>query len=435
MADSPVATVMKNLRNPLYRNGYALILSTVSTSGLGLLYWTLAARLYTPEIVGANSAILSAMMFLSGGTLFGLNNALVRFLPVAGKKTMRLIALSYGVSVLFALLVGGAFLIGMHLWASSLAPILADPFLAISFLVATAGTSIFNLQDNVLTGLRQAVWVPVENIMFSITKIIFLLLFMNLYRDYGVLFSWTLPVLLTLLPVNWLIFRRLAPHNVKHTEEDLALLSTQPFLKYLTGNYASSLFFLAYTTLPPLLVTRLLGAAANAYFYLPWTITSSLFLVAVNMTTSMTVEAAKDQKNLRKYSISIFTHTLKLIGPIVLIILAGADLFLQIFGKNYAQEGAMLVRLLVTAAIPHLIISIFLSRWRIQNRIKNIVLMQAGLCSLILGLSFIFLPIMGIKGVGLAWLFSYTLIAILLIIPQALHIFQTDRNHKKVSGT
>src|ERR687885_2667573 len=92
--------LLAHVRLPIYRNAYALVLSSATTSGLGVVYWTLAARLYTPEAVGLNAAAISAMMFLAGVSQLNLMSALVRFIPTAGVRTQRLIVSAYLLSML-----------------------------------------------------------------------------------------------------------------------------------------------------------------------------------------------------------------------------------------------------------------------------------------------------------------------------------------------
>lgn len=91
---------------PLHRNAYALILSDLAASALGLLYWTLAARLYTPEQVGHNVAAISMMMLLAGLAFVPVRGVLLRFLSQAGAQTRRLIAYAYWVGVVLAWLMG-----------------------------------------------------------------------------------------------------------------------------------------------------------------------------------------------------------------------------------------------------------------------------------------------------------------------------------------
>ncbi|UCF98299.1 MAG: oligosaccharide flippase family protein, partial [Spirochaetaceae bacterium] len=104
-----------HLRIPLYRNGYALVLSSALTSALGLLYWVVAARNYTTEAVGLNSAVLSAMVFLANLSALNLNNALNRFIPTSGRAASRLVRSSYLISVGTALIASLIFISGLGL--------------------------------------------------------------------------------------------------------------------------------------------------------------------------------------------------------------------------------------------------------------------------------------------------------------------------------
>ena len=96
--------IMEIINTPLYRNAYALALSTLSTSGLGILYWIVAARLYDAETVGLNSAAISTMMFVSGLAQLNLSDALGRFLPNTGKHTRLFILGSYVLTIILSFL-------------------------------------------------------------------------------------------------------------------------------------------------------------------------------------------------------------------------------------------------------------------------------------------------------------------------------------------
>src|SRR5512139_3328907 len=103
MATRPqLARLIDHLRTPLYRNGYALVFSSTATSVLGVVYWVLAARYYTTEAIGLNSAALSTMMFLASLAQLNLMNALNRFVPSAGAATARLVISAYGMSAVIA---------------------------------------------------------------------------------------------------------------------------------------------------------------------------------------------------------------------------------------------------------------------------------------------------------------------------------------------
>src|SRR5207248_8852906 len=97
-----------------------LLFSGAATSGLGLLYWAVAAHLYPVATVGLNSALLSAMLLLSGMAQLSLNNVLVRFIPAAGHDTRALILWSYLASGITAVILSLVFVIGIDLWSPTL---------------------------------------------------------------------------------------------------------------------------------------------------------------------------------------------------------------------------------------------------------------------------------------------------------------------------
>ncbi len=417
--------VMSHLRLPLFRNGYALILSAATTSGLGMLYWALAARFYPTELVGLGSAAISAMLFLSGLSQLGLNSVLVRFVPLAGRATTRLVVCSYLISAGLAVLLSFIFTRGLDVWAPALKFVGASPVWQASFMLATAVWCIFALQDSALTGLRQALWIPLENTAFAIAKIVLLVILAKSFQEVGIFASWNVPVFICLFPINFLIFKHLMPRHIRALNERAVPLTLEPIVKFVGGNYLGSLFFQASTALLPIIVTNLAGAHANAYFYPPWMIVTALQLVALNMATSLTVEATLDRAKLSAYSRRAFVQTARLVVPMVISVLLGAPLILQVFGSAYATEGSALLRLLALGVLPNILIALFIGLARVQNHPRLIVIVQGTFSLSMLGLSYLWLPTLGITGVGVAWVASQALVATCLL-PSLLRSFRGE---------
>ena len=99
--------VRGQLATPLVRAGLSLVASAGITSLLGLLYWSLAARRYSPAAIGATAALLAAMEIVAAVANLGLRTALIRFVPALGDRAARVVAVSYGVAGLTALARGG----------------------------------------------------------------------------------------------------------------------------------------------------------------------------------------------------------------------------------------------------------------------------------------------------------------------------------------
>ena len=72
---STIAARLGNWRtssvDPMYRTAYSLMANTVLTSLLGLVFWLVAARLYSSNAVGRDSALVSAMAWVTVPALVG----------------------------------------------------------------------------------------------------------------------------------------------------------------------------------------------------------------------------------------------------------------------------------------------------------------------------------------------------------------------------
>lgn len=410
--------ILSHLRTPLFQNGYALILSSTATSGLGLLYWVLAARAYSAETVGLNSAILSAMLFLSAVAQLNLGSVMLRFVPLAGGATRRLVALTYVASIVATIALAAVFVLGIDLWSPTLRVLNQDTQLLAWFLLATMAWCIFTLQDSVLTALRRTLWVPVENTIFAIAKIGLLMALAVSFPKQGIFASWTIPVLAALVPVNLFIFWRAIPQHVRDTAGRAVPLDARRLIRFASGNYVGSIFFQASATLLPILVADRAGATANAYFYLPWTITSSLQMIALNMSTSFTVEASHDEGKLAWYCSRVLAHNLRMLLPLVAVLVLGAPWVLGLFGANYAAQGTDVLRLLALSVIPYSMTALYVALARVQNRVNRIALVHAVRCLAVLALSYWVLPYLNITGVGWIWLGTETLIGGFLLLTQ-----------------
>lgn len=401
--------VREHLKDPLYRTGYYLILGTGITSLLGVGFWALAAHSYSAGVVGLNAAAISAMTLVAESCTLGLSAVLVRYLPVAGGSTRRLVARSYAVTFTLALLVATVVALTSHVWSPKLSFLDSGGWL-VGFVLAAAGTTIFTLQDSVLTGLRAAKWIPLENSLYALAKLLLLVALASTLTASGPFVAWTSPLLVAVLVVNFLIFRRLIPSSPSEGSLDRTNL-----LSMATGNYAGKLFTLAGNLYMPILVANRTSAAEAAYFFVPWMVSLAIELVALNVMTSLTVEAASDMAQLRQLTRRSLRQALRLVVPISILTAAVAPLALLVFGSDYADEGSTLLRLLALGMIPNVVVALGVSVARIQERGRVVVAVQGAHAVMVLGASALLLPSMGIVAVGVTWTASQTILALVLL--------------------
>ncbi len=157
-------------RSHLLRNGIALVINSAISSLLGAGYWFVAAHRTDQATVGQATALVASLTALSTISQLSLPGVLASYLPRAGASARWLVIQAYGVAFALSIVLGS--------WFAFVAPMVDDGFAPLRgigplllFTASVAIWSIFALQDNALTGLRMAVWVPLENIVYSAVKL------------------------------------------------------------------------------------------------------------------------------------------------------------------------------------------------------------------------------------------------------------------------
>nr|WP_246203401.1 polysaccharide biosynthesis C-terminal domain-containing protein [Streptomyces tailanensis] len=398
--------------NQLFRNAYALMLNTGISAVLGLGFWLAAARYYTEDAVGQGSAAIAAMKLLAGLTALTLTGALARFIPVAGRGTGRLVFRTYAGSSVVVALAAGVFLLTLGLWGSSYR-FLHDPVNAVFFVLAVVAWSVLTLQDGVLTGLRSAVWVPVGNTVFSAVKLVLLVLFAAAVPTMGVFVSWVAAIAMSVLPLGWMVFRRLIPRHVKATEDHASPPSLREIGRFLAGDYTGSLFSLAVVYLVPVIVAAQVASADNAYFYITTTIGGTVNLLAINMGASLTVEGAHDPARLAANTRAALKRMARIMLPVCAVLFFGAPWILAVFGQGYADAATVLLRWFAVGALLRVVMETYFAVLRAQSRTAGLAWLQGLLCVLVLGLTLLLLPRMGLTGAGIAEVASLAVIVLI----------------------
>ncbi|WP_217207443.1 lipopolysaccharide biosynthesis protein [Streptomyces sp. AC550_RSS872] len=393
----------------LFRNAYALMINTGISAVLGLGFWLAAARYYSEAAVGQGSAAIAAMKFLAGLTAVTLTGALARFIPVAGRGSGRLIFRTYAGSCVVVALAAGVFLLTLDLWGPSYR-FLNGAAGGLFFVVAVVAWNLLTLQDGVLTGLRSAVWVPVGNTVFSAVKLGLLVAFAVAIPTAGVFVSWVAAIAVSVLPLGWLVFRRLVPRHVRATEEHTRPPSLREIGRFLAGDYTGSLFSLAVVYLIPVIVAAQVSAEDNAYFYITATIGGTVNLLAINMGASLTVEGSHDPRRLAANTRAALRRMARIMVPVAAVLFFGAPWILGVFGQGYADAATPLLRWFAVGALLRVVMETYFAVLRAQSRTAGLAWLQGLLCASVLGLTLVLLPRMGLTGAGVAEIVSLCVI-------------------------
>lgn len=395
--------------SPLVRNGYALIASAAVTSALGIAFWVIAARVYSEEQVGIGGVLISVLLTLSSIAQLNFANSLNRFVPAAGARAGNLILFAYGAAAAASIVVALGFLVAIDLLVPELHFLTNSPLLAGCFVLAVAVWTIFALQDSALAGLRRSIWVTIENSLYAVVKIVLLVIFAGIsVAGLSIFAAWTVPLLLFVGLVNYLIFWKFLPeHGQAAGSIDLSM---RAMVRFFGWDYLGGLMTTVAMGMAPVLVLSHLGPEANASYHLCWLIIYSLYLIGRSMGISLLAESTADLRRLPALAADAFIHTMLPLGGSAIAIAIAAPLLLQAFGPSYARDGAGLLQVLALSTIPWGLVTIFLAIARAYGWMRTIAVVQLATMVLVLGLGSLLLQPLGVLGMGLAWLAAHSLV-------------------------
>ncbi|MFE6223273.1 MULTISPECIES: hypothetical protein [unclassified Streptomyces] len=397
----------------LFRNAYALMLSTGVSAALGLGFWLVAARYYTEDAVGEGSAAIAAQRMLASITATTLSGAVVRYVPRAGRATGPLVARLYLLSTVVVAAACGIFLLTLDWWGPSYAP-LGTLSAGLFFTVTSVGWALLTLQDGVLTGLRKAFWVPVGNAVFSVGKLVLLVVLAAALPVLGVFVSWAAAIAFSTVPLAWLVFRRLIPQQAR-ADRDREPPTYREIGRFVAGDAVGALFSLLMISLLPVMVAVRFDAAHNAFFYTAYTVGGTMEFMAINMAASLTAHASHSPESLADGVRGALRRMVLLLVPVVLVLVVFAPLILTPFGQGYTDNGSTVLRLLAAGALPRVAVELYIGVLRVQGRTGMLAVVQGGMCVLVLGGAALLLGPYGISGAGMAVLGGMTVMALVCV--------------------
>lgn len=397
--------LISHLCDPLFKNSIFIMLTSVSGAGFGFIFWMLAAKLYSPEDVGTATALISSMALLVLISRFGLDSSIIRFFPTNDKS--RIFNTSVIITTFFAVLFGVIFIIGVDTFSPEL-HILKIPFNAVSYLIFLATSSIIALSTISFVAIRKAGFQFLQSIVVG-SRILFLIPLMT-FGAIGIFGAFGISFILAFLLALFLLAKSGIRLGFTFDREFL-----NESLHFSVGNYLAGMFTMGPTLILPILVMNTLGAENAAYYYIAYSISALLFMIPNSISMSLFVEGSHGEalkKNVMKSLVAIFSILL----PAIIILYVIGGKVLGVVGVDYATNGLGLLRMMVVANIFVSINFVYFSIMRVQKNMRGLVLLSGLVFALLIGLSYIFMPMFGIVGVGYAWMVSYMIGSVIVLV-------------------
>ena len=360
--------------NVMLANAGSLVGTSAVTSGLGFVYWGVVAREFPAEAIGLGSATISAMTLLGTFCMLGLGTLLMGELSRQPGKEISLVS----TALLVVFVVGGC---------SGIAFALVAPFLSVSFqplrvnianillfAVGVGLTASVLVLDQALIGLLRGNLQLWRNTFFSIIKLVaILVVVLGLFHKAGltIYMTWTIANALSLVILGGFWLWRGGRFKATHQPQ-------WKWLRKLGGSalqhHIINLTLVAPTLILPVLVTIMLSAQTNAWFYVAGMLGSFIAIVPIALTAVLyATSSAQPEILTKKIRLTLGLSMIAILLANV-VILFGSRQILSIFGHEYVQQATLSLQMQALSIFPGAIKDHFVAVSRIQGRMHSIMI-------------------------------------------------------------
>jgi O-antigen/teichoic acid export membrane protein len=434
-----VRGLFQYLRDPLRKNSFLLLVTYVVIALFGFFFWRIAEGQYGTEAVGSASVLVSAVLLLHSLARLGLDIGLIRFLP---DETDRpgMINTSFTIVGLVSAVLALVFVVGVRVWAPALAFVRANAWYALLFILFTVLAGLVGL-------LRQGVFVAYRRAQASLAIEVVAglrlpLLFASLsVGAFGIFVSWGLAGLAALVAGIVLVL------SIQRNYRPVPTIRrnvVSKMLRFSLGNYAAETFReLPGFVLPIIVVgvftTRIGEHAARemgAYFYIAWTVASVVMMISYATGSSLLAEGSLEPATFGRNAVRAAKFMLLLLIPAIVLVFLVGDRVLAWFGEDYSDNAFPLLRVLSVSGIPIALNTIYVTQKRIQRRMWPVICIYAFVAVSTMGVGYALMDRTDLLGIGIAWLASNCLVAVVvgLLMARAWQQARRNRNQGSASG-
>jgi len=322
----------------------ALISTWIITAAAGIIFWSIAARVMSPERLGVDTAVISLISTAGIVAATGTANSFVALLPVPGCDRQKRLTDGYFIVGLLAMAIGAA----MGLVAS--ATLHLDLVTALCWTtVGSVASATYILKDSALVGLGGTPKLLGQNLGASIAKIALVILLASYVSHPAVLATVASSAAVSAVALGIVIPRLLAANAsdspsgapVGPTRRDLAIFSVRDG----AGSAMANGVFL----ILPFLTTWIAGAAQGAVVALTLSFSLALELVSGGVGTALTAGLSASPERLWERGRRAWHITQTIAMLIALGLIVAGPAVVAILGSQYQHLPVVSVLVILTA--------------------------------------------------------------------------------------
>jgi O-antigen/teichoic acid export membrane protein len=403
-----VGRAWDQVKSPLYRNAFFIMLTSVIGGALGVFFWFILVNTYKKEDAGAALGLFQTLGFLGAVGSLGLGTGIIRFLPETEDKAS-LINAALTLAGAASLLLSVGFLLAIPIVLPALAFVLLDPLYIVTIIVCTVAIGMAPILDEAAIAARRADLQTWRNTTFALVKIpLVAFVALVLPGRAGVFSSLALAIGVSVALSGFVLLRRAIPGYVPKPQRRFT--AVRPMFRFALGNYAASTIGAAGASLPAALILAALGPGEGppnvTYFYIAFVVAGLLYIIPGATFTSFYAEASQKNADHRKDERRAIGLSIGLLIPAIAAMLLFAEPVLRLIeDPNFAEEATTPLRILTFASIPVFLNGILGTRVRVRKRTLPLIAASTMLTVVVLGLGWVLVqnPDLGIDGLAYAY--------------------------------
>lgn len=390
----------------LLRSAAALVSTSIVTSGLGFVYWAVAARAFQASAVGESATAIAAMSLIAPFTVLGLGTVLVAQLPTMHGGRAQLVSTAAFVTGVVGTVVALLCAFALPSDFLGLPGIGTEVGQTVLFAAAVATQSIGYMLDMALLSVIGGKMQLVRNSVQAIVKLVLLIAFAFTLAHYGavtIFNSWFVANVVSIAVVVVMMIRQ---HRVR-------LGRTMPRLSALRGLHFTAAqhhmlniaLFTPFFAMP-ILANVILGSEQAAYLYATWSLAGFLFYVPIALATALFASGSRDSGTfLMEFRVTLRSALLICAAANVGVLLLG-HWVLFIFGDAYAVNGRTALTLMCLGGFGLIIKDHHVALARVTGTVgREAILIGALGVGELVGAA-IGASLGGLTGLGLGWLIA-----------------------------
>lgn len=404
-----VGNAWDQVKSPLYRNAFYIMLTSLVGNALGLFFWIVAYHFYKLSDAGYASTMVNTLAFLAGVASLGMPIALIRFLPETDDPPA-LVNSALTVAGALSAVLGLVFILGLRWWAPALVVVFGRPEY-IPIIVVTAMAYAFGpMLDNAAIAARRADLFFWRVTIFALTKIplpvVFAVFLANvLGGTLGIYMSWSIAFGVSVLIAAFAFLPRVI--RGYRPKPRFSKRRLRPMFAFSLGNWVATVIGSSGTLLLPLLIINTLhglAAESTGVFYAAYSVAGLLSIIPAATMTSLYAEASQRNAERRADERRAILLSIVLLAPgiVAMWIVAGRLLGLLFELDGYADLGSLPLQILSLASIPIFLNSIFGTRVRVRKEVVPLIVSSAIVSAVTLLLGYVLLISYGLTGLAVA---------------------------------